>query len=62
MLRLLESTLSDNLCPAHDTHALRKVLSRSESTCASSLGGPGLKRGEQSGERSTFGTMDEKRS
>jgi hypothetical protein len=38
------------------TDPTRTSCSRSESTCASSLGGPGLKRGEQSAGKSMFGT------
>ena len=37
-------------------HALIVDASRSESTCASSEGGPGLKRGAHKAGRSIFGT------
>jgi len=40
-----------------ETHATSASLSLSESTCASSLGGPGLNRGEHIAGRSRFGTV-----
>ena len=40
------------------THAVIVDASRSESTCASSEGGPGLKRGAHKAGRSIFGTRN----
>lgn len=41
------------------THAVIVEASRSESTCASSDGGPGLNRGAHRAGRSIFGTEDD---
>lgn len=40
------------------THERRMSRNRDDKTCASSGGGPGRNKGEQSGLRSTFGTVD----
>lgn len=45
-----------NIEKMRGTYAMRASFSRSDSTCASSVGGPGLNLGEHIAGRSKFGT------